>query len=160
MQYQDAMTELRTFASEPLDMATVNPGKIAEIRMATRALLKALDSRSHHVFHEIRDHEAKKRVNPTHHSPPKQESLRVRIVDYIRIQGKATEMEVYRKFRITIKEMMKQIADSYGIVSYTKEKCDDDSSVVFYFLAETGKDFRKKYDAKAPDGHVVVGGMY
>ena len=159
MQYIDAIAELRKFANEPLDMTSgIAAGRIAEIRMATRSILKTLDARANVVVEDAVDYVRRGKAT-VGVADNRKESLKVRVVDYIRNAGNSgTHMDkLFYEFRISLKEMIKNISDSYGIVSHT---IDSKGEHTFYYHCDSYALFQEKLNGKLPEGHTMIGRTY
>ena len=173
MKYNEATEILRRFASEPLDVNSLNINKVTELRRALRnhfmilekyqpTLTKLLDSNDDALIVELRLAESNKRNNPKVYAEPTEESIPIRMVDLIRestdLKGYATEMELYKPFRKSLSQMKTIIGKSYGIVTMSKGKGEDGyDEYRFHFLADNGLEFNEKYDGKAPKGHTIIG---
>ena len=151
MQYTDALKEIRKFANDPKEPASVTVGNILELRIAVRTLLKTIDARAdvqHKRAHSIQQ------IDTVY---PKSDSIRVRIVDFIRENDKehagVPMVDIFREFRLSLGDMLRHIKQSYGVVSYT---IDSKGFYTFYYWCDTIVQFQDKYDGKLPAGHKVV----
>ena len=159
MQYIDAIAELRKFANEPLDMTSgIAAGRIAEIRMASRSILKTLDSSANIAVADTVNYSRRGKAT-VGVIDDRKESLKVRVVDYIRNAGDSgVHMDkLFYEFRISLKEMIKNIADSYGIVSHT---IDSKGEHTFYYHCDSYAQFQEKLNGKLPEGHTMIGRTY
>ena len=135
----------------------IDAGRIAEIRMATRSVLKVLESNDKAVAGIVNySRRGKATVGVTDN---RKESLKVRIADYIRNAGDSgVHMDkLFYEFRISLKEMIKNIADTYGIISHT---VDSKGQHTFYYHCDTYAQFQDKLNGKLPEGHTMIGRTY
>ena len=163
MQYQQALKELRKFADDPCDPKSVTVGDLLSLRIAVRTVVNTIEVNGDHVFgtlnrkqgtfHSLRE--------PRQSSYPKTESLKVRIVDFIRESDKGggvPMVDVFREFRISVSDMIRNIGQSYGIVSKT---IDNKGNVTFYYWADSWVQVYDKLKEmgrdKLPKDHKVIG---
>lgn len=150
MQYQTALRELKKFANDPVDPKSVTVGDIISLRIAARSVLNViaangdvLNKRSVSIRQDI--------------AYPRTESIRVRIVDFIRKNdkdGKGVPMiDIFREFRISVADMLKHIRQSYGVVSKTT---DIKGNATFYYWADTWAELHRKGIERLPKEHTVI----
>ena len=154
MQYSQAFEALKIFSTEPLDPSSVNLHKLMDIRRAARIVVRTIEARSEGTL--VTDH-VPNRTKPVESTPtPKEEPRRVLIVDMIREAGEAGchEHVLYKQFKLSFKDLRKEISNSYGIVTSVLDSTNDHT---FYYLADSEMLFAQKYDGKLPPKHMKVG---
>lgn len=157
MQYTDAIKDLRSFANEPLDSdSLLTTNKTLDLRIAIRTVLKHLDSGKIGQSHHLTKNRKQSNIPGV---KDERKSRREKVVDFIRENSTPDKglhsLQIFKEFRINPKDMMRDIANSYGILSYTRDK---DAWITFYFLAETKREFDNgPLKGKLPVGHNFVG---